>query len=472
MSRVVIAVLAGVFCAGAIFASEVSKEEILKKEELEKTLSKEVIWVKNLLQKYPELLWFAEEGVSIIQEGTASSEGLSKSFFGKKYIELDRTLGSFSAMEQIFQGDAPSYEKLVESQKKEEKLSWESFQKLHKEFIDFTKSSWNHLSEEEMRQVLEVAVILGDVGKTKRARDHFPEIQAQDQDMFKREFIEKLQEIPSFSPSYEKLSLKQRELLRMVEKVDAHFGHMTHLEGGKTMFTSLKRSIALEDPVLRTFLFLIQKVDVMGALSHVDPRGAKVYTENTHRSIELVQDAVEILSSPNSSEKEAYESILRKRADWIGIRLHHKQDRVLARVAAMMRLFTKKEGKVIQKAFLQIALEDRRLIEEMFSEEKADSFPVTPTYMPAVLVNLMNNSSLGSTKEERLEAAIKLGLPFIAKVLKEYEFRTKCKEYSGKDPLCFNPLAGNATSKKAKAYFQQGIFHINPQNKEVILYFW
>lgn len=46
--------------------------------------------------------------------------------------------------------------------------------------------------------------------------------------------------------------------------------------------------------------------------------------------------------------------------------------------------------------------------------KESEELERTPTYMPAVLINLSNNPQLGITHEERISKTVILGLPFLA----------------------------------------------------------
>ncbi len=77
--------------------------------------------------------------------------------------------------------------------------------------------------------------------------------------------------------------------------------------------------------------------------------------------------------------------------------------------------------------------DQERIIAE-FDVQKGNTPYRTPTYVPAVLVNLASNPSLGTTREERLAQAVKLGLPFICNVLAHHPEELTI-------PLNFNDVA-------------------------------
>jgi hypothetical protein len=121
-------------------------------------------------------------------------------------------------------------------------------------------------------------------------------------------------------------------------------------------------------------------------------------------------------------------------------------DRVLTRIGAMLRLFSLEEGRILRESFLKIPADLRGKIVEQLDSKMGEDFARTPTYMPAVLVNLANNPQLGASKEERLGQAVVLGLPFLSKILEMHKLALKEQKANPNIPLNFNKAAGVAKS--------------------------
>lgn len=130
----------------------------------------------------------------------------------------------------------------------------------------------------------------------------------------------------------------------------------------------------------------------------------------------------------------------------------------------MLRLFTPKEGQILKKAMDRF---DETTLYKILSgfDEHSSQF-ATPTYMPAALVNLMNHSNLGNSKEERLSRAIPLGLPFLAKVLEKHQKLVNEGEFDPNIPLNFNSIAGTV---KDNPYALRYPFSIQ-ENGHVVIY--
>ena len=109
-----------------------------------------------------------------------------------------------------------------------------------------------------------------------------------------------------------------------------------------------------------------------------------------------------------------------------------------------MRLFTPEEGAVLRKALLSLDTKTHAKVIAHLDVSEEEQLGRTPTYMPAVLVNLMNNKDLGATKEERLTQTVQLGLPFISRVLKKHKSLLATGKADPTIPLNFNKAAGVA----------------------------
>ncbi len=196
--------------------------------------------------------------------------------------------------------------------------------------------------------------------------------------------------------------------------------------------------IALEDPSALSFALFIHTCDVAGALGHINSESSLVYTQETHNAMQAMVDAVRLLNDPSKTPKDAYYTYIATRASWLGLDVNDPSDRVLTRIGSMLRLFTPRDGLILKKAMDRFDERTRHKIRVGFDEHNL----ATPTYMPAVLVNLANHPSLGHTKEERLSRTIYLGLPFLAKVLEEHQKLINEGKFDPNVPLNFNRVAG------------------------------
>jgi hypothetical protein len=404
-------------------------------------------WVERCLEQHPELLWLADTNVRKTEEGQATLQGTySEQLFGQKYIEFDRTIMTIHCLKLILDGSDKAYETFTAVQPKENKLTRESFQTLHLQGQRLLQSKWRGMSRQQIAQAMETALVLGDIGKSEKARELFKpyDVKAPDHDDFYGEAMQIIEKYPAFCPSFACLSSSSKELLVEIANL-AHYGHITHLEGGPGMFRGLKESaIPHKDPVALSFDLFVHTCDVAGALGHVNNQSSLVYTESTHRAMQAMGDAVKVLSDPQKSEWDAYNTYLQVRASWLGLNSEDTSDRVLARIGAMLRLYTPEEGTVLKKAMFRLDVNTRERISEQLDVQQKPQVGRTPTYMPTVLLNLSNNVQLGNSKEDRLLNAIKIGLPFVARVLEKYQEMLMKHEIDSNIPLNFNQMAGIA----------------------------
>ena len=407
-------------------------------------------WVDQCIKIHPEILLLADKDVRKTEEGTATAYGpYSEQLFGEVYVEFDRTLMTIHCLRLILEGSQEAYSLFTENQTANAKLSFEDFQILHKQGTRLLTSKWGGLTKREVALAMETALVLGDIGKSAKARELFKKyaITAPDHDDFYGEAMKILEKDPKICVSFARLPPAAKKLLVKIANL-AHYGHITHLEGDASMFRELRESkIAVEDPLALSFNLFVHTADVAGALGHVNNRSSVVYNERAHRAMQAMNRAVLTLSDPSKTELEAYTAYVKERADWLGLDAKDPYDRVLARIGAMLRLFTPSDGAILKQALQKLPAETRALIVAEL-DASADAQPTrTPTYMPAVLINLLNNTQLGDNREACLAQAIQLGLPFIARVLKKHKELLAAQAIDPNIPLNFNPIAGIAKSK-------------------------
>lgn len=434
----------------------------LQKKDLSQVSSITVVtdplfWVEKYIRKYPEILWLADEKVRQTEEGRATLQGsYSEQLFGQKFIEFDRTLMTLFCLHLILDGSKQAYLTFTSAQPEKEKLSWESFCQLHQHGISLLYSRWYGLSAKEMVEALETALVLGDIGKSEKARQVFEAYGIgyyPDHDDFHEAAMPIIEKNPSLSPSFTKLPLSAKNLLVKSANL-IHYGHVTHLEGQAGMFSKLKQSgVAINDPMALSFDFFAHICDTAGALGHVNNRSSIVYTQPVYQAKQAVIEAINELVDPSKTESDAYRYYLTTRAAWLGFNPKDEVDCVLTRMGAMLRLFTPEEGDILKKAFFTL---DQACREQIITQLSIQNNNPTPTYMPAVLINLSNQLGLSQ--------AVLIGMPFIGRVLEKYQAQVASKEIEPSIPLNFNQIAAVAKSNPLlldKEFFidNEGIVH-------------
>lgn len=399
-----------------------------------KPVEDDLSWIKELLFEYEELHWLTREEVSVTPENSVLNPKQSYSFrlFGKNFPEFDRTVMSLNCLHFFLDGKYEDYLELVYMQPQDERLKWNSFLDIQRT-VHAVLENLSPRDRKELRKVMEVALIIGDVAKTRIAQDLGKKhgVQVAEFDKFCMTVIKHCSHV---FPSFEALSKHGKDLLLRILPLRS-FGYIAHLEGGAELFSQLKTSnILFDDPDFFELAIFLHQCDVGGALGHVDSHSAIAYSESTHQIIQAVREACYMLKTED--EQVAYDHYLSTRAEWLGFDIASPLNRVLTRIGAMLRLTKFEEGKMLKDSFLKLAPDDLTLIVEAFNLHKSDHSMKTPMYIPAVLANLLNNQELGAKKQERLAKSIHVGLPFIAKVIRMQKEQVKRKGML--DPVTLN----------------------------------
>ncbi|MCY3974687.1 MAG: hypothetical protein OXF02_03990 [Simkaniaceae bacterium] len=428
--------------------------------------------VRLCVERYPEILWLADEHVRVTEEARATSrDSYSEQLFGKKYIEFDRTVMTLHCLKLILDGGDDAYRQFTAAQPERVRLTGESFKALHRQGRALLTSGLQGMSESEMMRAMEAALVLGDIGKSARARELFKAYgaQAPDHDDFYGEVVRILQKKPDLCPTFGSLTSGAQKLITRAAHL-VHYGHITHMEGGPDMFSELRKSgVAVDFPLILTFSYFIHICDVAGASGHVNRQSSLAYTEPSHLAIRGVLESCGVLANPDKTEKDAYDAYLAVRASWLGFGTRDRTDRVLTRMGAMLRLFTPEEGAVLRAAVATLSPGVQSRIIEQLDVGGGEEPVRTPTYMPAMLINLANNPRLGVSREERLSRAVILGFPFIARVLRSHRERLARLEADPATPLCFNGVAGVA---KTDPDALGGEYRIDPEGNVRLSGMW
>lgn len=209
-----------------------NREASLSKEQpVTSSPLKGVEWVRKCVEQYPEIQWLADANVRKTEEGQATAQGpYSEQLFSQKFVEFDRTIMTLRCLQLILDGSEKAYEEFTAAQPVDAKLLRESFDALHSEGLQLVQSNYRGMSEREMIEAMEAALVLGDIGKSEKARALFKPYgaAAPDHDDFHGEVMGILQKNGSLCPTFARLSPPSKQLLSETANL-AHYGHITHL---------------------------------------------------------------------------------------------------------------------------------------------------------------------------------------------------------------------------------------------------
>ncbi len=225
--------------------------------------------------------------------------------------------------------------------------------------------------------------------------------------------------------------------------------HMMYAEGTPNMFAKLKHKIASKNWSERLYnlWFNYWLIDITGFRGHIDPRGSCYLNQNTFRaliSLKNVLDRFQTTPNPTAALKE----YLNIRAAMIELStaIEETPRLILARIAAMLRLFSPAEGAQLQSGLRSLeaklgATAYCNLITAYNPLVESDE--PTPTFGPALFVSLIKKCGIAD--------AIKYGLPVYALVLQQYRALRADGELSKYLPLNLSPLANPETVEKILA---------------------
>nr|WP_223537121.1 hypothetical protein [Pseudomonas sp. GL-B-16] len=408
---------------------------------------------RSHLHQFRELQFFMDRQVAVTQEGTISTQAREGSYCAQLHMtfapELERSLQSLHCLDLLLDGSTASHENFTASQA-EPRLSFEHFTQLNEQ-LHRLLNQFVRLPPHQVLEAFRAGLVLGDIGKSPEARRQMTSlgIDQPDHDDFYAAVLQHPTAAETLS-SFHSLNTLQKQLLRATSGL-AHFGHLAHCEGGPAMYQPLRISgIVQQAPHLLDFALLMHTCDVAGALAHTSNKGARPLNDDTFTALQATRASCLLLA--DHDEMVAYQQYLQQRAMMLG--LSDSSDKIsmhlLARLGASLRLFGKEAGKTLRTAFQSLGADDRLLAQETLGPEGAARLPRTPTYAPAVLVNLINNPSLGKTPQDRANAALQIGLPFLGNALRIYCQRLDQEELPPELTLNFNSAAALARDMPEK----------------------
>ena len=350
---------------------------------------------------YPELEWLKGNDVAATADYAEKSDE----------TEYKRTRLTLKCLQWILDGDYLAFTGGGKTS-----LTPQDFEELQTRANSLMSKRFG-LSEEQLKETMRAALVLGDMGKSPKARELFPECtHISDHDEFYKEALPLLMKHPERCPTFLCLHLNAKHLLLDTSHF-AHYGHICHVEGGPSMFNDLAKIVTAEQQDYLEFDLFIQCCDVAGAAGHVNDNYAIVYNHDVHVAMSGVAEACRLVAKNEASQEEALMHYLCYRGDLLGLDANNPTERILIRLACMLRLMDTDQGEQLRKAAESL---DPAVI-EAFDPLIQREGP-TPTYMPAVLGNLKRHHDLSY--------AVEYGLPALAKILAE------CP-----GELNFNPLA-------------------------------
>lgn len=356
--------------------------------------------ILHLCKIYPELCWLSGS-VNSTPEGRIDNENeqsLSKLFFGELHPEFDRTAVGCLCIKWVLFGE---YEKFVECQKPEVKLTLKNFQHL----AQLTKEI---LYNQEMIKILVVFTIMNDLGKIKSLEKEFGN------DTFDHDeiLLKALKKKPEKFPSFKKLSSSSQSII--LEGMETKFNLAQFIQGENLAgsLTGLKR-VSLS--TLKIY-FLHAFYDTAGAAGHVKNNGSLVMVDDTCKDFET---AISLLLKKESiSEVDIYQQYLEFRGRAQNLKPSRPIERAAIRLCCMLRIHNSKDAKTVLEVLTNFP-EKEFLCQELNCNGTSD-LGILLYYSPAMLLNIQSAMSKDNLSEEALRIGFQT-LTRLYQLIRQYQ---------------------------------------------------
>lgn len=316
----------------------------------------------------------------------------------EKYIELERMLSSIISFHLFYDGSEAAHRFFIQCQPEAKALSYDSFLVLH-------ELAQQVAADAECFSAVVAYLVYSDFGKTPSARALGIDQHDHD-DLIAAILSQEEASIEAILPSAATLPDQARDLIKNVQKVKVHFGHVRHLEGGTGMLDAFAANVRKGYITDRFFDFarLIQYCDVAAVDAHTRIDGSTILDEATFRDYESVAEILQYVRN-GGSEEDALNIGYQHRASLLEVLdCANLFEQVLLRIASLLRLHTHREGAALLDAAGALYRTDQHLLQSVLAlDGVANKMKRNPTYFPAIATNLVRQS-------QRQEASLSIQL--------------------------------------------------------------
>ena len=389
-------------------------------------------------------------------------------------IQQRRILARLNCLHLLRQGNDASYVTFTQAQKEELKLAKEQFDTLSVLIRDLTPMEYDMLW---LATTTAVSVTASQAAKEADPLHQEPSFDAVN-------FLaETMTKYPRIYPAAVELFAKYSPV-GIEDGFSAMFAtgqlrHMMYTEGGPNMFEKLKQGIQTKTLDDRSYnlWFAYWLIDITGFRGHLDSRGSLYLDKNTFQVLLCLKSVLdEFRGGLQQGSDPSPIGVLRKylaaRAAMVGLVADETAGLfatetprlILARIAAMLRLFTPEEGCQLQAGLsaLQKKVGDsvyRNLI--AICDPLRDSDEPTPTFGPALFSNLKEKVGIAQ--------AVEYALPIYATALSKYGELRKEEKLPKDLPLNLNSLASKTSIENILAGIPLPEIEINPKTGQAQL---
>lgn len=215
-----------------------------------------------------------------------------------------------------------------------------------------------------------------------------------------------------------------KELYRLVQS-DFFISLATYSKSLEEMFIDLNK-LQLEELDLLFTLYAYLLLD------HQYKNPNLIYTKTMQHSLEIFKDQ---FFQDEIDPKRIFDEYLVFRSKVLDLDLKSPFNQVVARIASILHLFKVEEGKILKETLLQLSPDDLAIVVEEFSFSKTPAnFVFSNTFTQFLKqISLKTQENFDST--DQLQKVIKMGIPLIAKIIKQQRGMVLRKEMDPRQAL-------------------------------------
>ena len=423
--------------------------------------SEPVTMIRNYIKvTYGDRLHISEEQVEqlawVVGNPVHTPEMDAKADQKSIHIEIPRALSRLYSLQLLRSGSQEDYQRFIAPQveSKELRLNRDSFSQMAKLVASMDAESYGVLQAGAIIS----AVTLSPTARTKASytlKGKLPEDSVQ--------FLSlTMAKVPEIYPLARHVIKKYPAATRKFEVIflpDSHLRHMMYNEGSQAMYSTLKKGFAdasiKQDDLDLWYAYWV--INTAGFRGHLAPVGSMYLNQRTYMAMNQIKLSLDkIYRDAKVNPMQVY---LQKRSNWLHLSSWTKKPEerlALASLAAMMRLFTSQDGKMLFSSFKKLSEQDQQQWIAHVEQQLQVLPEPAPTYAPAVFANAIETAGVAE--------AIRKVLPL---VINTYSLGKKMRQagvLSSNVPLSFRELASHATVERILSSEKPLIVDINPEN--------
>ncbi len=368
--------------------------------------------------------------------------------------EVIRLLNRLHNLALLRDGSEASYQRFTKPQRD---THYRSPVLGHQEFNVLARWFSTRALTEERYMALRAAIIVSAVTRTTFARERAQQIwNSEGRGKLPQDGMEFLWATATYKPSIypllETVPAGQETCLQAVFLPDSHFRHMLYAEGSRTMYYRLINAMdsSQSDPAWSrdtfNFWFMAWLIDMSGFwVNPATPEGS-YYLNQSEAQFAIMQWHLltNTLFNPSkwqtraATAKELLTKYLSYRAKILTLNDIPNDDvLVYGGLAALMRIQTSEEANDLHLAYSHLNMEKKQALRQIYTDKLIGYPAKTPTYLPAVFVNLYD---AGGSFQHSFEMFVDIYIQSMKLIKEKY----KTGELMADKPVSFKSLANTA----------------------------